>query len=564
MYLTKLLLSTAALQDSIFTTPMIFHYENCMATPSPFTFDLYYASIIESNHGVEGYPIVGGTANQKQTFRLHGSTILSVIALHPPTRTYGYIYTLNYYCEKLITQYYSSADQDPTVSLIASAKWPNFTLVYSLLPFPRQPDILTSQEYNYYLLFGSFRPRNCIDAFAIVAVSPDITNVTIKPTVDLVALQNGRDMINITANSTETISMEENEVLWIEVMTENCRSERNLSGLLVKATQNIQVFTANAQCSEPNMFSYNSHVLHQMPPSYRWGKTYVTDLLQLNILPVTSTNSTIVSFTFLAIENMTNVTITWYRDNHQQNDPYTTSYTLTSGKPFITTFDSNLISNDTTHVFIQGSNSILVLYELYSSVENKMYFSVLLQPVEWFSNQQSAVLIKPLQQATELQYHITLVVPTKFYDPHNILITDIFESNQSLDRYDHFNPEHVYTAGDFFVIYMEINSTVTEDNQVLIRHSDSCAKLGVSVYSYATDTTGYAYSNGYVLSKFTRLCIHISQYVELYHTEFVQCSMYQCFVPTLVLLYSVLLPVYIACFNNKFFKLNLLGQFLKK
>ena len=522
-----LFVSTAALQDSIFTTPMIFHYKNCSSTPSPFTFDLYYSSTTESE--VKAYPILDGTLDKWQSFKLHGSHTVTVIVLNPPAGINSDIFTLNYYCGKNITQYYSSAAQDPTVSLIASAKWPNFTLVYSLLPYPRpyprQPNILTSQEYNYYLLLGSFRPRNCIDAFAIVAVSPDITNVTIKPTVDLVALQNGNVTVNIAANLTETISMEENEVLWVEVMTADCRSERNLSGLLVKATQNIQVFTANAQCSEPNMFSYNSHLLHQMPPYYRWGKTYVTDLLQLNILPVTSTNSTTVSFTFLAIENMTNVTITWYRDNQQQNDPYTTSYALTSGKPFITTFDSNLISNGTTHVFIQGSNPILVVYELYSSVENKMYFSVLLQPAEWFSNQQSAVLVKPLQQATELQYHITLVVPTKFYDPHNILVTD--QSIVSLDVYDYFKPEHVYTAGDFHVLYMEMNATNIageEDNQVLIRHSNPCAKLGVTVYSYAMDTTGYAYSNGYVLSKFMRLCIHISTTQSLCNVQCINAS----------------------------------------
>ena len=499
------MLCTAALQDSVFTAPMMFHYENCTTTPSPFTFDLYYANTFESY--VTGYPIIGKASIQaQQTFKLHhGSHTVQAIKLHPAGR-FSDFYQLSYYCNNRVTQYYSSAAEDPTVSLIASAKWPSLTLVYSLLPDSRQPDSLTSQEYNYYLLLGSFRPRNYIDAFAIVAVSPDITNVTIKSTVDLIALRDGNvsAITIITANSTKTINMDEHEVLWIEVMTKDCRSEKNLSGLHVKATQSIQVFTANAQCTKPDMFSYDSHVLHQMPPSYKWGKTYITDLLQLNILPVTSTSSTIVSFTFLAVENMTTVTIMWYRGNQHQNDPHSTQYTLTSGKPFVATFDSNLVSNGTTHVFIQGSNPILVVYELYSLAENKVYFSVLLQPVEWFSNQQPAVLVKPLQQETELQYHITMVVPRKFYDPKNIIITDLFRTNQSLDGCDYFEPEHVYTAGDFHVLYMEINSTGGEDKQVLIRHKDPCAKLGVTVYSYATDTTGYAYSNGYVLSKFTQ------------------------------------------------------------
>ena len=495
---------TAALQDSVFTAPMLFHYENCTTTPSPFTFDLYYANTFESY--MVCYPIAKTTIGDKQSFKLHhGSNIVHAIQLHPTGR-YSYNFRLDYYCYSGTTQYYSSAARDPTVSLIASAKWPNFTLVYSLLPDSRQPDSLTSQEYTYYILLGSFRPRNCIDAFVIVAVSPDITNVTIKPIVDLIALRNGNTTatIIIAANSTKTISMDRDEVLWIEVMTEDCRSERNLSGLFVKATQSIQVFTARAQCSEPDMFSYDSHVLHQMPPSYKWGKTYITDLLQLNILPVTSTSRNIVSFTFLAIENMTTVTITWYRGDQQQNDPYSTQYTLTSRRPFITTFDSTFISNGTTHVFIQGSNPILVVYELYSLAENKMYFSVLLQPVEWFSNQQPAVLVKPLQQETELLYHITVVVLRKFYDPQNILVTD--QSIVSLDVYDYFDAEHVYIAGDFLVLYMEINSTnITNetDKQVLIRHKDPCAKLGVIVYSYA-DTTSYAYSNGYVLSEFMR------------------------------------------------------------
>ena len=498
MYFT--ILCTAALQDSVFTAPMMFHYENCTTTPSPFTFDLYYANTFESY--VIGYPITGkALILTQQTFKLHhGSSTVHAIKLHPTGR-FSNIFQLNFYCNNRVTQYYSSAAEDPTVSLIASAKWPNFTLVYSLLPVSRQPDSLTSQEYDYYLLLGSFRPRNCIDAFVIVAVSPHITNVTIKPTVDLIALRDGNvsAITIITANSTETISMEKHEVLWIEVMTEDCRSERNLSGLHVKATQSTQVFTANAQCSEPDIFSYDTQVLHQMPPSYKWGKTYITDLLQLNILPVTST-TTIVSFTFLAIENMTTVTIMWYRGNQQQNDPHSTQYILTSGRPFVTTFDSNLVSNGTTHVFIQGSDPILVVYELYSLTENKLYFSVLLQPVEWFSNQQAAVLVNPLQE-TELLYHITMAVPSKFYDPKNIIITDLFRTNQSLDRCDHFDTEHVYTAGDFHDLYMEINSTGGKDEHVLIRHKDPCAKLGVTVYSYATDTTGYAYSNGYVLSK---------------------------------------------------------------
>ena len=506
MYFTIfLLLGTAALQDSVFTAPMIFHYENCTTTPSPFTFDLYYASTIESD--VKSYSILGkASIDKRQLFELQGSTIVPVIKLHPTGR-YSYIYQLNYYCENRVTQYYSSTTtEDPTVSLIASAKWPNFTLVYSLLPHPKQSDSLISQEYNYYLLLGSFRSRNCIDAFVIVAVSSDITNITIKPTVDLIALRDGNTtaIITIAANSTKTISMDEYEVLWIEVMTEDCGSERNLSGLLVKATQSIQVFTASAQCSEPDMFSYDSHILHQMPPSYKWGKTYITDLLQLNILPVTSTSSITVSFTFLAVENMTTVTIMWYRGNQQQNDPHSTQYTLTSGRPFVVTFDSNLVSNGTTHVLIQGSNPILAVYELYSLAQNRMYFSVLLQPVEWFSNQQPAVLVKPLQRATELLYHITMVVPSKFYVPHNILVTDQ-SVIISLDVYDYFNPEHVYTAGDFLVLYMEINPTnITDekDKQVLIRHRNTCVKLGVTVYSYATDTTSYAYSNGYVLSEF--------------------------------------------------------------
>ena len=510
--LMSLLLGTAALQDSVFTAPMIFHYENCTITPSPFTFDLYYANTIESD--VKSYSILWkASIDKRNEFHLQGSTTVPVIKLNPTGR-YSYIYQLNYYCENRVAQYYSSAARDPTVSLIASAKWPNFTLVYSLLPDSRQPDSLTSQEYDYYLLLGSFRPVDCIDAFVIVSVSSDITNVTIKPTVDLIALRDGNTtaIITIAANSTETISMDEYEVLWIEVMTEDCGSERNLSGLLVKATQSIQVFTASAQCSEPDMFSYDSHVLHQMPPSYKWGKTYITDLLQLSILPVTSTSSITVSFTFLAIENMTTVTIMWYRGNQQQNDPHSTQYTLTSGKPFVVTFDSNLVSNGTTHVLIQGSNPLLVVYELYSLAENRMFFSVLLQPVEWFSNQQSAVLVKLLQQETELLYHITMVVPSKFYDPKNlIIITDMFGTNQSLDRYDYFDAEHVYTAGDFHVLYMEINSTGREDKQLLIRHRNPCAKLGVTVYSYATDTTGYAYSNGYVLSEFMRyMHIHMS------------------------------------------------------
>jgi len=497
------------IQDSILSTPMIFLYENCNATPSPITFDLYYANTISEGRLVNGELILGpnfGNVNDPFNFELRNSYVQPLIQLHPDQ----YLNQLSYYCTEPVTGYYSAARLDPTASMIACVKWPSFTQVYSILPVPSQPTSLTNQRlyFHYYLLFGTPRPRNCSDAFAIVAVSSDVTNITIKSSVDLVALQNGRVIINITANSpVETvISMERKEVLWIEAVSEECKSAR-LRGSLVKATQEVVVFTASVQCSRSGIFNNQSHILYQIPPSYKWGKTFISDLHQLNILPHSSKNGIVISFTLLAI-NVTNVIVTWYSNTEQQHNHKSKNYTLKSGQTFVVTSENNPIALNTSHVSIQGSNPLLVIYEVYSSLENEVYYSVLLQPAEWFSNQQSVVLAKSHQE-TEQQYHITLVIPSKFFDPSKILVSDTSQTNNDvvpLDRYNDSYQGHIYTSGDFIVLYIELNSTEPDgdDKQLLISQMNPCATLGVTVYSYAGDTTGYAYSNGYVIGNLMR------------------------------------------------------------
>ena len=505
--LSLALLSCTVIKDSILSTPMIFFYENCNATPSPVTFDLYYANTISEGRLINGHLILGpnfGNVNEPIDFEVQRSYIQPLIQLHPEK----YYNRLHYYCIHPVSGYYSVARMDPTASMIACAKWPNLTQVYSVLPVPNQPTSLTDQGlyFQYYLLFGSPRHRNCADAFAIVAVSTGVTNITIRSSVDLVALRNGRDIVNMTANFPEdiVISMEMEEVLWIEAVTGDCRSAR-LTGSLVMATQEVVVFTAIAQCNGSGTFNYQSHVLHQMPPSFKWGNTFISDLHQFNILPHSSTKGIVISFTLLAVANVTSVMVTWYRDTPQHHDHKSINYTLKSGQTIVITSEDN---PNTSHVSIQGSNPLLVIYEVYSSPENEVYYSVLLQPAEWFSNQQSVVLAKP-QQETEQQYHITLVIPARFFDPHKIIVSDTSQTDNgvvTLDKYSDSYRGHTYTAGDFIVLYIEMNATESgaDDKQLLISHTDPRATLGATVYSYAGDTTGYAYSNGFVLGKLMR------------------------------------------------------------
>ena len=455
---------------------------------------MFYTHILEGKRLLYGYPILGPSHGKDELFPSTIDTVHIFQLIQEDTDDDSHRWS--YYCENAAIGYFTSVQSDPTASLTVSIRGDNSVQLFSSLPFEPHTDTEaneTTQLYEYYLLFGSFTSNDEMDAFAVTVGSQfnyNPTNVTIASSIDLIALRNSMDSVIITALFDE-ISLEIDEVLWI---SGDCNvNNGNLSGTRIRATKPVGIFTATSQCNG----SFDFHLAHQMPPVHRWGKTFIVDLLALK--HVQSANITI-SFTMLA-KNNSNVVIKWYSKEHQT--PSTTEYILQAEYPLTVTRDPTAF----TGASIQASDPILAIYEVYSTEDNKAqdstkeYFSILLQPVTWFSNQQSLVLSQPLLNHNLQQFIISIIIESKYFNPHDIIVTDTSQpeiSATTLAQYKYFTSQDTDSIDGYTVFHLELSLPEEEEILLLVNHTNPCARLGATVYSYGNETS-FAYSNGFVL-----------------------------------------------------------------
>ena len=150
---------------------------------------------------------------------------------------------------------------------------------------------------------------------------------------------------------------------------------------------------------------------------------------------------------------------------------------------------------------IASVTPIVVLSEAVSHSGSESY-SILVQPVEWYSNKQIIVLAHPFVNAT-YHYRISVVVPSNKSNPSEILESEIGNYCQGVPVSKYGVSVDPIRSDHSLLVYQRVitgsNSTQT---RLLLHHVDGLTNIGVTVHAYSEDFH-YSYSNGYTLGMFS-------------------------------------------------------------
>ena len=497
--------------DTAVSIPMLYPYKNCnSSTLSSLDYRLYFSESLNTSTVFYGYTNsdpntiqVGYQAEFRHTF--YWQFFNAVDPRNSP----------QYQCTNLVFGMYVYFLYNPTVSSVVTLSAPTLSTfeAISLLPVPSYLNlpVYETELFEYNVMFQS-RHDEFLHGIAISAVV-DNTNITIQVTSGAITLRNAKDEKTVIfSNETSTFAIFNLfEVLWLEPKVANCNiPSPSLQGTKITSTKPLSVFTAKVKCNDTGDFSYDLQLVHQMPPVTKWGTNFILDMQQANIIPPSLASDLHYQFTILTSDNYTtNVTIEYYHlgDPLHLISPKMQLFSASSNEELkipVTEMPSDSLS----HFNIHASAPVLVMYEIYTRSKGELSYSILLQPTEWFSRQQSLVLSHS-QPSSEYRYHIGVVIPKNYFNPADIYIENVQESSppETLDTYQGYNGQ-VFVTTDYAVLYLEvtIHNESSNQTQLLLQHSSSCGVLGATVYSYAESGVHYAYSNSYILGKLTYMC----------------------------------------------------------
>ena len=504
--------------DTFFGVPLLFHYRSdcdSMYNNSSMNYSFYIASQITWPNTLTFETISAGKSLQFQQSLHLGKSYTSQFEMTAnEAGKYTEMCSLAYSCKNDVFGTNFFFQGNPTVSVVAFFAGLAFNQSFAMYPICKDDMSCTSsarEEYHYYVLFGSVYGRentSLLDGITIQMHQK--TEITIQLSGAAHALNN---TVEEPINQQFSLKEQGNTytTLWIEPKVSSCDNvnPRSLEGTTIVSNKPITVFTNKARCNGTVEFSYESQVVHQMPKVNDWGTTFIIDTQQINMLPQSMSNNVEYELSIRAAQNGTTVNITYYQFN--QPPQIATDTLMTSNVYRVAHSASSMLG--TNHITIKASNPILVLYTIYSQYAN-VHYSVLLQPVEWFSNKQTVVLQHPTNNEV-YQYHVSVIVPEEHYNPMDIQITEGKDLCQSIPvlNYKSFMSSIKESYG-YVVFYMELNITGGTDSvtQLLLWHRNPDVHIGATVFAYAGDLQ-YAYSNGYILGKFTLLLRHNQEHL---------------------------------------------------
>ena len=496
--------------DTGLAIPMLYPYGDCNSSTlgSP-EYELFISESQEGKTSFNGYTTSAPNSYQimyqdEFSHTYHWSFFNSHDARNSP----------EYQCRNSVFGLYILFLYNPTVSLVATFSTPTFFQVFCALPLPSfinlsADETILDQQYEYTVMFQSHGDP-FLDGIAISVVH-DNTTFAIDTNTDFIAVRNAKEELVFLKNGTSEESFTNFhlfEVLWIEPMTINCTpTSQALKKTKITSNKPLSVFTTKVKCNDTGGFSYDSQLVHQMPPASKWGVNFILDMQQTNITPPSLKQYLHYKFAILTSSMYTtNITIDYYYIDHQlhPNSLYTEKYVMSSGEELRIPVPPPSISDSLSHFHIRASDPILVMYEIYSHSGGNISYSILLQPTEWFSRQQTVILSHP-QPSSEYRFHVGMVIPKMYFDPRFIYIKNVRQSGppEPLSTYGGYNRKAFYTT-DHVVLCLEITVHNESSNQthLLLQHSNPAGVLGATVYSYAEGGIQYAYSNGYILGKF--------------------------------------------------------------
>lgn len=500
--------------DTFFGVPLLFHYGNdcdSIYNSSNMNYAFYIASQVTQPNTLTFETISAGNSLQfQQSFSLGKSYTSQFTMAANEAGKYTEMCSLAYSCKNDVFGSNFVFQGNPTVSIIAF-----FTGIAFNQSFAMYPVSSAKEEYHYYVLFGSvYRRENTSLLDGITIQMHQKTEITIQLSGAAHALNNTvEEPINQQFRPTDQGNTY--TTLWIEPNISSCETvnPRSLEGTTIVSNKPITVFTNKARCNGTVEFSYDSQVVHQMPEVSDWGTTFIIDTQQINMLPISMRNEVDLEYelSIRAAQDGTTINITYYQFN--QPPQTATAMLTTSDVHRVVNSASSMLSN--SHIAIKASDPVLVLYTIYSQYAT-VYYSILLQPVGWFSNKQTIALQHPTNNEV-YKYHISVVVPKEHYNPMDIQITEGNDLCQSVSvlKYKGFISSTKESYG-YMVFYVELNITGGTDNvtQLLLWHRNPDVHIGVTVFVYGGDLQ-YAYSNGYTLSKLILVLRHNQEHLEL-------------------------------------------------
>lgn len=390
---------------------------------------------------------------------------------------------------------------DPTFSAVSVVFTPNFKQCFAVYPLPmhQRPSHDSAQSYVYHVIHSAYQRTTARSKGFTIQNPYDVDSaISINLTHGAIGLVNGVTLTPVGA----ALNLKCREVLWVEPRINGTEFESSLSGTVVSSSTPLSVFTNSAMlddASPPGGFQYDSQLVHQMPERSQWGKHFIInprefEVLPEDIRPCLTHEITIVSYKvenkiLLRSDSLSTQLVTPTRAISYEHYEYTLHYTQAEIAAM-------------GYLELVSASPLVVLHTVYidphpPSCQYSIYYSTLVQPVEWYANKQIVVLVHPKENAT-YQYLISVVVPSEDSNPADILESKPGEHCQGVPLSDYHTSRH--KAGDYALLTYKrsIVSSVETKTSLLLRHSNANTRIGVTVYAYAEDVQ-YSYSNGYAL-----------------------------------------------------------------
>ncbi len=391
-----------------------------------------------------------------------------------------------YQCENNVKNLVIEFRSNPSLSLIAQLFGDYFNHFLAIYPVSGADE--EDSIYTYRVVFGS--PRDGTMDGLVIEVIYSQTNITVYNGSGAIALRDGTELY-LDNSPFELTDQCRNTVLWMEPRaTSNC-SHTSLEHAVIVSTKPVKVFTNQVRCNNKSgEFNYQSQLVHDIPPPSKYGQRFIVDTLQARILPEEIRNNLEYDLSILSSQENTDIKVTYYNRSVAMvtEQYYSTKDALRVRKTY------NFIQT-ITHLDIRATHPILVILTIHTQSPEAIYYSLVVQPVRWFSNIQTVAVASVNESSqSDCSYHVSVVVPTNHSNPQDIMISEAnnFTNSTPLISYSGF--KGLTTGGDFKLFYFTPNNYT--DAQ-LVWHKDPYMDIGATVFAYCSHKH-YAYSNGYI------------------------------------------------------------------
>lgn len=396
---------------------------------------------------------------------------------------------------------------DPTFSAVSVSFTLNFHQCFAVYPLPmyQERSQHNPSSYTYHIVHGSHQQRSQLRGFTVQNPYDTDSVLSIDLTGRAIGWDNGEELVLVG----DTLNMQCREVIWVEPILGGTDVLRlSLSGTVLSSTTPLNVFTNTAVLDNgadtARDFEYNSQLVHQMPERSHWGKHFIVNPRNSEVLPqgIRSCLAYVITIVSYTARNR----IFLRGSNSEQPAELGSPTTVLSAEHYEhTLFYSQAQMIKMTYLEIVSTSPIVVLSEAYASTacqDNSIYYSTLVQPVEWHANKQIVVLVHPKKNIT-YRYLISVIVPSEESNPADIFESEPGDHCHGLPISSYHASQH--RAGAIYTLLTYVRSIVNSvgtQTKLILRHSDPNTRIGVTVYAYA-DGMHYSYSNGYTLGMYT-------------------------------------------------------------